>query len=180
MGISDPNVVVHEIAHTHGRLHAPCGDVSDMIDKTYPYAGGLIGSWGYDFISAKLVDPSTTPDLMGYCKNEWISDYNYQGIFQWIGKHNQTQHGLAEIRLWQTVAISDDGEARRGLAHLMPEPQGPVVTVEWFDKAGISLGLGTGTLTKLDNIPKDILHTLTVPTGAASFRLNGGTAITLQ
>ncbi|HEX3235584.1 MAG TPA: CARDB domain-containing protein [Gemmatimonadales bacterium] len=73
-----PRVMAHELGHTWGRFHSPCGQPAG-IDPDYPYAGGKIGVFGVDVANAILKDPSL-PDIMGYCSNPWISDYNYRAI----------------------------------------------------------------------------------------------------
>ena len=63
--------------------HAPCGNVG-APDPRYPYPGGSIGSWGYDFPGefdlrvggAGPVSP-VAKDLMGECSPVWISDYHF-------------------------------------------------------------------------------------------------------
>jgi hypothetical protein len=72
-------VVAHELGHNWSRFHAPC-DVPNP-DPAYPYPGGAIGVHGYDVRSGRLYSPSTF-DIMGYCDNPWISDYNYLGVMQ--------------------------------------------------------------------------------------------------
>ena len=68
--------VAHELGHNLSLSHAPCG-FPGSIDPHYPFADGTIGSWGYDFESNTLVDPSTT-DVMSYCGNpDWISGYSF-------------------------------------------------------------------------------------------------------
>jgi hypothetical protein len=74
-------VTAHELAHSLGRLHAPCGGVASP-DSAYPYPLGTIGVWGYDFAAGALKSPGTS-DLMGYCGYGWISDYNYVGMLNY-------------------------------------------------------------------------------------------------
>ncbi|MFO0677369.1 MAG: M66 family metalloprotease [Polyangiaceae bacterium] len=74
--------MVHEVGHAHGRPHAPCG-VSDT-DPSFPYSGGTIGVWGYDFRSKALVSPNTGKDFMSYCTPEWVSDYTFGKLFERI------------------------------------------------------------------------------------------------
>ena len=69
-------IVAHELGHTFGLLHAPCGNPLG-VDPLYPYPDGSTGSWGYDARSSTLVPPDT-PELMAYCGSEWISDYNFR------------------------------------------------------------------------------------------------------
>lgn len=69
----------HELGHAHGRAHAPCGRGLDpqSIDPQYPHAAGSVGVWGWDMFSNTLVNPANTTDIMGYCDDQWISDYNF-------------------------------------------------------------------------------------------------------
>jgi len=50
----------------YGREHAPCSKAGSIsgIDQNYPYANGVLGSWGYDARSATLFDPAVSTDLM--------------------------------------------------------------------------------------------------------------------
>ena len=66
----------HELGHSHGRLHSPCG-VSDP-DWNYPYPNADIGVWGHDLRTDEFYPP-TRKDMMSYCPNPdrslaWISD----------------------------------------------------------------------------------------------------------
>jgi hypothetical protein len=79
---------LHEVGHTLGRSHTPCGNPSG-IDPSYPYSNGGVGVWGYDAVIAELKDPAVYTDIMGYCEDQWISDYTYEGIFERIAYVNQ-------------------------------------------------------------------------------------------
>jgi hypothetical protein len=74
-------VAAHEWGHNWGRNHSPCGGANNP-DTSYPYPGGTIGVYGLDLTTLALKPPSYT-DLMGYCNNEWISDYTYEGVLAW-------------------------------------------------------------------------------------------------
>jgi len=74
-------VMSHELGHTMGRQHAPCGPVGGS-DPDFPNTGGMIGSWGLQ-ISGMVLKPPGTPDLMGYCQPAWISDYNWTAMVQY-------------------------------------------------------------------------------------------------
>lgn len=74
---------VHEIGHTHGRYHAPCGGAAGT-DPNFPYSGAKIGAWGFDVVSQKLISPSNTVDLMSYCSPIWVSDYTFTAFFNRI------------------------------------------------------------------------------------------------
>ncbi len=70
---------VHEIGHTHGRQHSPCGGAQGT-DPQYPYPGAKIGVWGYNLVTQKLYDPAAFTDVMGYCMPIWVSDFTYVGF----------------------------------------------------------------------------------------------------
>jgi hypothetical protein len=76
-------VAAHEWGHNWGRKHAPCGGAGNP-DLSYPYSGGSIGVYGFDVVAQSL-KPPTSSDLMGYCNNEWISDYTYEGVLNFRG-----------------------------------------------------------------------------------------------
>ena len=71
-------VMAHELGHNFGRFHAPCGNPSG-VDNAYPYAGAIIGVYGYDIFANQLKFP-VIKDFMSYCDPSWISDYNYNAI----------------------------------------------------------------------------------------------------
>jgi hypothetical protein len=75
--------MAHEIGHAHGRMHAPCGGPASP-DPRFPYQGGGIGVWGYDILAKTLIAPTKGTDIMGYCQNQWVSDYTYDALFKRI------------------------------------------------------------------------------------------------
>jgi hypothetical protein len=104
MGYDHPTdrgrIVAHELGHTWGRRHAPCGSPGD-VDRDFPYPGGTIGKIGYD-VEAGVTKPRSTPDVMGYCDNPWISDYTYQAVMAVRG----TALGLApDIRARPSLLV---------------------------------------------------------------------------
>jgi hypothetical protein len=84
LGLSYNNVTsaqtfAHEVGHNHGRPHSPCGGAAGP-DENWPndagHNGAKIGWWGFE-APEKLHNPSTATDIMGYCNNQWVSDYTY-------------------------------------------------------------------------------------------------------
>jgi hypothetical protein len=78
-------VMAHEMGHTWGRFHAPCGNATNP-DRSYPYARGSIGVYGLD-VTTGILKPPSTPDIMGYCLDPWISDYTYRGVLAFRSTH---------------------------------------------------------------------------------------------
>lgn len=76
-----PEVFTHETGHNMGRQHSPCGGAASP-DPNYPYAGALIGTWGYDSTLNQLKDPTIYKDIMAYCTPNWVSDYVYKKILE--------------------------------------------------------------------------------------------------
>jgi hypothetical protein len=77
-------VVAHELGHNWGRNHAPCGNPANL-DANYPYSGGTTGVYGLDLgTPTPTLEPPTTSDIMGYCKPQWISDYNYRAVLNYF------------------------------------------------------------------------------------------------
>lgn len=71
-------VMAHEIGHNFGRGHAPCG--ASNTDPSYPYTNAALGTWGFMASAGILMSPSAYKDVMSYCNPQWISDYTYTGI----------------------------------------------------------------------------------------------------
>jgi hypothetical protein len=77
------NVVAHELGHNLNLLHAP-GCSAPNPDPAYPYANGLIGTWGFDTTADSLVQPTATKaDIMSYCPDRWVSDYSFNRAIEY-------------------------------------------------------------------------------------------------
>jgi len=81
------DLVAHEIGHTFGRAHAPCGAAGAPLDANFPIPGGTLDvvghdvfSWANGLASSAVTVPTTTGDVMGYCFPVWASTYTYRAI----------------------------------------------------------------------------------------------------
>jgi hypothetical protein len=91
---SGSSVAAHEWGHNWGRQHAPCGGAGNP-DANYPYTGGEIGVIGYD-LANDMLKPADSHDLMGYCANEWISDYTYTGVMNFRSSEPSVASSMGE------------------------------------------------------------------------------------
>ncbi|HET6765441.1 MAG TPA: hypothetical protein VFH27_17265 [Longimicrobiaceae bacterium] len=85
------NVTAHELGHNFNRRHTPCGSPGG-VDQTYPYPAGNIGIFGVDVDDGSLHRPTET-DIMGYCSTQWISDYTYRNVLEFM-KNGPPQSSL--------------------------------------------------------------------------------------
>jgi hypothetical protein len=82
----------HEIGHTFGRPHAPCGSVEGE-DKAFPHKYAAIGGNGIDFkemVVKSAQAPDYARDVMSYCQPWWVSDYTYTRLFDDQRLHGST------------------------------------------------------------------------------------------
>lgn len=143
-GDTAPETAIHEIGHTHGREHAPCG-VSDP-DPSFPHPGARLGVWGYSPSRNELVDPNQYVDFMSYCDPIWISDYTYKALFQRL-KHVSASpliHVPAELqnRTYDRVKVLDHQAHWKDSVTLGRPPVGRPISV-----AVTSAREGTRTMT---------------------------------
>jgi len=111
---SASGVTAHELGHNFGRQHAPCGGAGSP-DPNYPYAGGVTGQWGYDLVAGVLKPPTFT-DLMGYCSNPWISDYNYSAVLNDRG----AAPGIVQLSAVREPSLIVWGRIQNGAVILEP------------------------------------------------------------
>jgi hypothetical protein len=105
------DTAVHELGHNHGRPHAPCGNAASA-DPDYPYHDASIGVFGYNLVSKELYDPENFVDMMSYCSPSWISDYNYQKLYEQAKFVNQASlHFPAQMMnlTWERVSVRPNG-----------------------------------------------------------------------
>ena len=64
-------------------------------DPNYPYAGRRHRRLRLD-VAAQTLKPPTYTDLMGYCNNEWISDYTYTGCWTTAARTPTSRRAFAQ------------------------------------------------------------------------------------
>jgi hypothetical protein len=87
----------HEVGHNVGRGHPSQGNACghSASDPSFPYANAAIGTgdmWGFDVgdiglnsdLGPRVYPNNTWRDMMSYCNNQWISDYTYEGIYDFL------------------------------------------------------------------------------------------------
>ncbi len=150
--------MAHEVGHNHGRNHAPCvsgGGTISGVDASYPYAKGVLGSWGYDPSTQTLIDPSRSTDIMGYCSNKWISDYTYKGLTNRVASLNGQPLMLfsaGALGRWR-VLLLDGGAPRWGIPIDQDSPaEGTPEEATVFDNTGAPLDTITVYRTEISDI----------------------------
>lgn len=112
--------IAHELGHAHGRDHAPCNTGGDW---QYPYENGGIGVWGYSPHQNALYNPGVYADVMGYCTNQWISDYTYSALFDRVVAVNNLPSAKAGRRHYRFLRLSPAGIPTWGRPHVLSPPQ---------------------------------------------------------
>jgi photosystem II stability/assembly factor-like uncharacterized protein len=74
----------HELGHTFGLEHAPCGGPLH-VDANYPFGDGRIGDIGLN-VRLRQPVPAWHVDLMSYCQPRWISAYHYEKLFDTLNQ----------------------------------------------------------------------------------------------
>jgi hypothetical protein len=160
LGVGFENVAAttsaHEIGHSHGREHAPCGpfgQLPDQIDPQYPHQGGKIGTWGYDIVSGVLKSPSVDTDIMGYCDNQWVSDYTYKALFNRTQNVNKPDyHGKPTE--YQIITLDGFGKPSWGpvITRELPLATNLGINVDVVSKDGSKQRV-KGTYFRYDHLP---------------------------
>ena len=154
-GRTSAEVMVHEVAHLHGRRHTDCGSAAN-VDLNYPYTDGKLGSWGYDIEYKRLIDPEATFDFMGYCEPVWISDYTYAALFDWAMDlsallDHKAGYGVGER--WASMSFVVGQSPRLG--PVLPLGRGPCngdATLSWYGADGTLVNRVVGDFVSFDQL----------------------------
>lgn len=158
LGLSYNNVasaqtMAHEVGHNHGRPHSPCGGAAQP-DNAFPYAGAKIGWWGYE-APEKIHNPATDTDIMGYCNNQWVSDYVYNFFTDRIAFLNGNQKQLPPPGEPQhfSFLLTDFRGPRWGIDRPAPRyPSGEPEQASVLDEAGQVIASVTVYRTSTDHL----------------------------
>lgn len=185
-GTQSADTMAHEIGHAHGRPHAPCGGAQG-VDRSFPYKGGTIGTWGYDILSKQYVSPEEGTDMMGYCDNTWVSDYTYGKLFDRIVAVSGVNQGIASSAAaqgsqggspYRTFTFDGNGVPTSSeTLSLAEEPKGNVSEVDYLGDSGSVVGHARAHVYKYDHLEGGIV---VVPENAApyaSLRVRGLTRV---
>lgn len=163
-GDQAPGTFVHEIGHALGRLHAPCQ--TSNADPSYPYSGGRLGVWGYDLLDRVLMEPNDNRDMMGYCDPVWISDYNYDAIFERIARVNGAQPFTSwQPTKWRVLLDDMDGIRWSRRVVLKQPPRGDEVGVKFLGAFGQVLSTAAAHRYAYDHLPGGYLLVPAPPEG---------------
>jgi hypothetical protein len=174
VGIGFPGgagTMAHELGHSLGLPHAPCGTEGGP----YPYAEAKIGSWGFGLVSRTLKDPNEFYDLMSYCDPSFISDYNYERLFERI-RYLNLQFDLRPEPTVRYARLLQHGDGRielRGSMELDAAPGGPEDEreVTLLDATGRATGSARAYYFALSEAGAGVW--LVPETGAAAARIGG-------
>jgi hypothetical protein len=176
-GAATTYTAAHEMGHAHGRPHAPCGGAQG-VDPSFPttglYTGGGIGTWGYAILEKSLVPPSgamAAKDMMGYCDPSWISDYNFNLLFQRVALVNGADMQAGPPQTFRLASVDDKGGLVWGERITVTYPvEGQPRTVTYVRPDGTT-GTVTGQFFPYDHLDGGQLYVPDVPFARASVTL---------
>ncbi len=151
--LGSAQTMAHELGHNHGRPHAPCGGAAGA-DGDYPYEGAKIGWWGFE-APEKLHNPTTDTDIMGYCNNQWVSDYTYRFFTDRVALLNGAMRVLPPpggMQHFRFLLVDQDGP-RWGVPRPAPRyPTGEPEPADILDASGNVIATVTVYRTPFDHL----------------------------
>jgi hypothetical protein len=136
------HIVAHELGHGLGRRHIACSGDENKPDESYPYRDGSIGDWGFGVLDDQLRSPAAAADYMGYCDEDWVSDFGWNITFFFIRRLGMfPPQGRAGKGRVLVGAIDPDGEQRWFAAEgaVAPEGRDGSAHVIWQTARGTSI-----------------------------------------
>lgn len=178
--------MLHEVGHNHGRFHAPCSPNGQIegVDRSYPYPDASVGVYGYDSRTDLLITPQNT-DMMGYCDDQWFSDYTYNGLLDEVVSLNQQMFSVAppaeRIGAWQVLLVDVAFGARWGLPIAGPAlAPGLPETADVFDVAGNLVERITVYRTKVSEIDGSSIYVPEAQPGWHAIAVAGAPPVVMQ
>ncbi len=167
-GETATETAVHEIGHNHGREHSPCGGVSGA-DPQYPHSGGNIGVWAMNIFTHELFPPDHK-DFMTYCHPQWISDYTYENILDFMGATGSSIQ-FPEASLNQVYDRISIGESAAMFMDSKQMPRPPLG--DELESITLTLADGTtktvqGNYYRYDHLPGGVLYVKQQPVAIQS------------
>ncbi|GMV13478.1 MAG: hypothetical protein HS104_26815 [Polyangiaceae bacterium] len=164
-------IMAHEVGHTMGRPHAPCG----VSGEAFPYSGATIGAWGYSLVSQKLKEPSGFRDVMSYCDPQWISDVNYGKLFKrikWVNANYYVTPGSPEK--YRKLLVDPNGTLSWGNSITFTRtPSGQKRRVALLDGAGQSVAEVDGYFVPTSDDPAGTLYVPEPRAGVVAIAADG-------
>ncbi len=158
------NVLVHELGHSQGRQHAPCGGPAG-IDRNFPNDTAEIDTYGYNIVTGAFAEPKVAKDVMAYCEPNWISPYTYRALAKRIQGVNQNKRILRGPAVeYASVIVEPNGSYYWGEnVPLREDPSGRPALAKAYDATDTLLDDEVSiTLTELADYD-GLLVTLPVP-----------------
>jgi len=186
VGQDSANTMAHELGHAHGREHAPCGGASG-VDPGYPYPQAQLGVWGYDIFGKTLIAPTKGRDMMGYCPNEWVSDYTYNALFERMAAINTAKHAFSfqggtstaakQASRYRFATVGAAGELAWDGEEIVAGnvKGGSVVPAHFLSDAGVELATGSARFFRFDHLPGGFLLVPDAVEKWSSLRIDGYT-----
>ncbi len=142
------DTLVHELGHSHGRRHTPCGGAG-YPDLDFPYDDGEIGGWGLDLVTQQLRDPRTHRDFMSYCQPAWTSDHTFTALRDRIADVASSDRSVSVP--WSTALRTASGWARGPALWASPTPSGQRANTPFGPGWATALADTTGQLVLLED-----------------------------
>jgi len=124
------------------------------------------------------VNPSGVTDIMGYCNNQWVSDYTYDGFVNRVAFVDGAQRVVVNpdaLARWRTLLLDSRGP-RWGLpSEALEPPAGSPEVAEVFDDHGDVVDYVTVYRTEVSDIGAASIMVPEPQPGWYAIQVNGAT-----